>query len=80
MLDPTHLLVLENQTPIFEDGYGQQEASRVAVVDFYDGHTMPNTEQPAIKGHGAHGEVYVPKEGLRYIADLTGDEFQPVER
>lgn len=79
MLDPVYLIVLDERTEVFEDGYGIQEANRVAVTDYYSGAVMvPDPDVPAIKGHGANGDVYVPEDAVDYIVDLTDHEFRPV--
>jgi|GEM_PF-3721163 len=80
MIDPVHLVVLDGECDVFEDGYGIQPAHRVAVTDYYGDFEFPGSEvySTAIKAHGANGIVYIRESDINYIVDLSDDEFRPV--
>ena len=83
MIDPAYLFVLAEGATVFEDGFGTQEASRVAVADYSSNYWYPSEAHPqtypAYKAQGATGTVYIREADVRYIAELTDDEFRPVE-
>lgn len=86
MLDPNHVIVLNGQTPVFEDGYGWQDVYTVAVADYYDEHTLPSTESleadisgPAIKAHGPNGDIYIPQDEVHHIEHLCESLPDPNE-
>lgn len=75
MLDPAIMVVLDEPTEVFEDGYGRQKATRVACVDYYADNEMPETGEPAYRLHGAHGKVYVPEDAVDIIVNLDDHDF-----
>lgn len=83
MIDPVHLFVLEPGSTVFEDGHGEQPATRVAAVDYYANHWYPSEENPrthaAVKAMGANGDVYIREADIEYAVDLDGDEFEPFQ-
>lgn len=82
MIEPTHLFVLDPATVVFVDGYcgGKTVCERVAVSDYHDAYWMPGDDgRAAYKAAGWGGDAYIPKAKVRYIIDLTDDDFRPVE-
>ncbi|QLG30150.1 hypothetical protein HUG10_21420 (plasmid) [Halorarum halophilum] len=83
MIDPNFLFVLDDDSEVFEDGYGHQPASRVAVASYYSDFWFPSNSHPrtypTYKATGANGQVYIREKDVQYIVELTSDEFRPLD-
>lgn len=85
MLDPDKLIVLDGPTEVhFEpDTHDKRDAGsrtveRLAVTSYTEGFWLPpENDRPAHRVITDAGRVYVPSEEIRYIVDLTGDDFRP---
>lgn len=74
MIDPKAIFELTGVTVVFEDGFGYQEARRVAVTDWYgpeEKYAHTDEDEPHYKASGANGDVFIPESAVDDITEIA---------
>lgn len=74
MIDPNAIFQFNGVEVIFEDGYGYQEARRVAALDWYgpeEKYAHTEEDEPHYKVAGANGDVFIPESAVDEIVELN---------